>query len=167
MATGVRRPANAVSPDTAVRVRKAYFDCRFGQLHVRTAFPTNGGFDERTTLLCLHCAGGSSRMFDTFLPAMASDRSVYAPDLPGCGESDPASQPAVGEYAAAIADFLDRMRFRQVDLLSCGEGALVAAELAKMKPQLVRKRFELPERDRELLGTQPEALARRAREFLS
>jgi Tol biopolymer transport system component len=29
-----------------VRTRRAYFDCRFGQLHVRTAFPTTGGFDE-------------------------------------------------------------------------------------------------------------------------
>jgi pimeloyl-ACP methyl ester carboxylesterase len=148
-------------------VRRAYFDCRFGQLHVRTAFPANGGFGERATLLCLHCAGASGRMFDAFLPAMATDRSVYAPDMPGCGESDPPPHPAVDGYALAMADFLDSMRFRQIDLLGCGEGALVAAALAKLRPELVRKRFDLPERDKELLGTQAEAIAKRAREFLS
>jgi hypothetical protein len=27
-----------------------YVDCRYGQLHVHTAFPSNGGFDERVPL---------------------------------------------------------------------------------------------------------------------
>ena len=35
--------------DASVRTRRAYFDFRFGQLHVRTAFPTTGGFDEQVT----------------------------------------------------------------------------------------------------------------------
>ena len=41
-------------PSVTVRTRRAYFDCTFGQLHVRTAFPTTGGFDEQVTLFCLH-----------------------------------------------------------------------------------------------------------------
>ena len=46
------------------------------------------------------------------------DRSVYAPDLPGCGESDPTPpKPSIEDYAAALADFLDHMRFRQIDVL--------------------------------------------------
>src|SRR5450631_873571 len=64
----------------AVRTRRAYFDCQFGQLHVRTAFPTTGGFDEGVTLFCLHPSETSSRTFDMFLPEIAGDRSVYAPD---------------------------------------------------------------------------------------
>ena len=60
-----------------VRVRRAYFECRFGQLNVRTAFPESGGFDERTTLLCLHSEPGSSRMFARLLPEIARDRSVF------------------------------------------------------------------------------------------
>jgi len=59
-----------------VRVRRAYFECRFGQLNVRTAFPGSGGFDERTTLLCLHIESGSSRMFARLLPEMAHERSL-------------------------------------------------------------------------------------------
>jgi pimeloyl-ACP methyl ester carboxylesterase len=126
--------------DEEVRVRRAYFECRFGQLHVRTAFPTSGGFDEHTTLLCFHQSPRSGRVFEKFLPAIARDRSVYAPDLPGHGESDPPPQkPAIADYAGAIADFVDSMRFRQIDVLGHQSGALVAAELALLRPEHVRR----------------------------
>ena len=126
--------------DDEVRVRRAYFECRFGQLNVRTAFPASGGFDERTTLLCLHPETGSSRFFARFLPEIAHDRSVYAPDLPGCGESDAPARPgSIADYAAATGDFIDTMHFRQLDVLGCGVGALIAAELALARPQLVRR----------------------------
>src|SRR5579863_6266647 len=91
-------------PPVTVRTRRAYFDCRFGQLHVRTAFPTTGGFDEGVTLFCLHPEDGSSRTFNRFLPEIADDRSVYAPDLPGCGESDPAPALTYADAAGAVAD---------------------------------------------------------------
>ena len=71
---------------------------------------------------------------------MGRDRSVYAPDMPGSGESDPpASRPGVAEYAAALGDFLDTMRFRQIDVLGYQSGSLVAAELAVARPQQVRR----------------------------
>ena len=128
------------SPDGEVRVRRAYFDCRFGQLHVRTAFPTSGGFDEHTTLLCLHRCPRSSRAFAKFLPEMARDRSVYAPDMPGYGESDPPPhRPAIADYAAAMADFIDAMRFREIDVLGHHTGALVATELGILRPEQVRR----------------------------
>src|SRR6266704_4048425 len=76
------------APPLAVRTRRAYFDCKFGQLHVRTAFPTTGGFDEQVTLFCLHPMDASSRAFSGILSELADVRSVYAPDLPGYGESD-------------------------------------------------------------------------------
>jgi pimeloyl-ACP methyl ester carboxylesterase len=91
-------------PQIGVRMRRAYFDCRFGQLHVRTAFPTTGGFDEQVTLVCLHSREGSSRSFARFLPELADERSVYAPDLPGFGESDPAPSPGFADAAHAISD---------------------------------------------------------------
>lgn len=131
--------------DGQVRVRRAYFDCRFGQLNVRTAFPASGGFDERTTLLCVHSERASSRQFGRWLPAIAHDRSVYAPDLPGCGESDPpAHQPSVADYAGALADFAGSMHFRQLDVLGVGGGALIAAELALIAPQMVRHLVIVP-----------------------
>src|SRR5579883_2186816 len=71
---------------------------------------------------------------------MGLDRSVYAPDLPGFGQSDsPPGRPAVADYAAAIGDFCDSMRFRQVDVLGYGSSAFVAAELALARPTEVRR----------------------------
>jgi pimeloyl-ACP methyl ester carboxylesterase len=129
------------SPATAatVRTRRAYFDCRFGQLHVRTGFPTNGGFDEGVALFCLHSQETSSRTFDRFLPEIADDRSVYAPDLPGCGESDPPPQMNYKEAAGAVADLATDLRLRQIDVLGFRFGAGVALELGASRPDLVRR----------------------------
>src|SRR5215469_16355506 len=85
MAKGtVTNRAASVEP----RVRRGYFECRCGQLHVHNAIPPGGGFEEGTPLLCLHQASGSGRVFQKLLVLAGRDRSVYAPDMPGCGESD-------------------------------------------------------------------------------
>src|SRR5262245_58350323 len=126
--------------NTPPRLRRAYFECRHGQLHVHNAIPVGGGFDELTTLICVHGAAGSGRQFLELSKRLGSSRSVYSPDLPGCGESDAAAGAlSVAAYAEAVADFLDSMRFRQVDLLGAGAGAAVAAELAIARPKVVRK----------------------------
>jgi pimeloyl-ACP methyl ester carboxylesterase len=129
------------SPPAAivVRTRRAYFDCKFGQLHVRTAFPTTGGFDEQVTLFCLHPAEGTSRAFDRFLPEIANERSVYAPDMPGFGESDPAPTQNSTDAARAIADLANDLRLRQIDVLGVGFGAAVALDLGAARPELVRR----------------------------
>jgi pimeloyl-ACP methyl ester carboxylesterase len=126
-------------PAEAVRTRRAYFDCRFGQLHVRTAFPATGGFDEQVTLLCLHADRSSSRAFARFLPEIADVRSVYAPDLPGLGESDPSPTSSFAEAAGAISDLADDLRLRQIDLLGIHSGARAALDLAAARPTLVRR----------------------------
>lgn len=122
------------------RLRRAYFECRYGQLHVHNAIPSGGGFDELTTLICLHASSNSGRVFLELSRILGTTRSIYSPDTPGCGESDPPpSQASMGEYAAAIGDFLDSMRFRQVDLLGMHSGAALAAELAIARPNVVRR----------------------------
>jgi pimeloyl-ACP methyl ester carboxylesterase len=126
-------------PQTTVRTRRAYFDFTFGQLHVRTAFPGTGGFDEQITLICLHSREGSSRSFRRFLPEIAVDRPVYAPDLPGFGESDPAPSGTFSDGVRAVLDLTGDLRLRQVDVLGVGFGAAVALELAARDPELVRR----------------------------
>src|SRR5690606_13960567 len=113
---------------------------RLGQIHLSTAYPSGGGFDERTPVICLHHSGGSGRLFAPVLRELGHDRSVYAPDLPGHGSSDPASSKAtVADYAGAIADFIDSLRLRSVDVAGYQLGALIAAELAITRPQLIRR----------------------------
>ncbi|MGH8150434.1 MAG: alpha/beta fold hydrolase [Steroidobacteraceae bacterium] len=121
-------------------IRRGYFECRYGQLHVRNAIPAGGGFDEGTPLLLLHHSPMSGAVFRGLLARLGRDRSVYAPDLPGFGESDPPpSPPSIADYAAALADFLDTMRFRQIDVVGYQSGSLVAAELALARPACVRR----------------------------
>jgi pimeloyl-ACP methyl ester carboxylesterase len=129
-----------VAPRSVVNLRRAYFECRYGQLHVRTGFPSTGGFDEHTPLVLLHDFPRSSRMFVPLLGALGADRSVYAADLPGYGESDaPASRPTVADYAGAIADVIDHLRLRRVDVLGHHAGVAVACELALARAEVVRK----------------------------
>ena len=54
-------PATSAAP-VVPRVRRGYFESRYGQLHVHNASPPGGGFDEGTSLLCLHATprSGSS-----------------------------------------------------------------------------------------------------------
>jgi pimeloyl-ACP methyl ester carboxylesterase len=120
-------------------MRRAYFDCKFGQLHVRTAFPTTGGFDEQVTLICLHSEDATSRTFSRILPELADVRSVYAPDLPGFGESDPSPTQSVADAATAISDLANDLRLRQIDLLGLQSGAEVAMQVACARPELVRR----------------------------
>ncbi|HMN47317.1 MAG TPA: alpha/beta fold hydrolase [Povalibacter sp.] len=124
----------------SVHIRRSYAESRFGQVHVWTAYPSGGGFDERTPLLCLHHAGGSGRFFAPMLRELGADRSVYAIDLPGHGTSDaPTAKFSVAELAGAIGDFLDSLRLRSVDVFGYQLGSLIGAELAIARPQQVRR----------------------------
>jgi pimeloyl-ACP methyl ester carboxylesterase len=136
MPKGPGKPA----PPAAPRVRRGYFESRYGQLHVHNAIPPGGGFDEGTSLLCLHATPRSGASLLPLLGQMGMDRSVYAPDLPGYGYSDPPpARPDIADYANAVGDFCTTMRFRQIDVLGYQTGALVAAELALALPTVVRR----------------------------
>jgi pimeloyl-ACP methyl ester carboxylesterase len=127
-------------PQAAARVRRGYFECRYGQLHLHTAMPSGGGFEEGTPLLCVHDFEGSARIFANLLALAGRDRSVYAPDLPGFGESDPPAGPvALADYALALGDFIDTMRLRSVAVLAVRRGAMVATELALARPAQVTR----------------------------
>jgi len=132
---------------TEPRLRRAYFDCRCGQLHMRYAIPGGGGFDEATTLLCIPGAPGTGRFFAPLLLPLGRDRSVYAPDLPGCGESDgPEGMTAVAT-AEALGDFLDSMHVRHVDLLAHENGVAVATALLQQRPAQIGRVVLSPDTD--------------------
>ena len=135
MATTKRR-ANAGS----AQLRRLYIDCRFGQLHLTTAYPPNGGFDECTPLVFLHAEGGTGADFNRCAALLGIDRSVYAPDLPGSGASDlNAGRATVAGHAGAIADLFDQLQLKEADLIGFGRGAAIAFELAASRPQDVRR----------------------------
>jgi pimeloyl-ACP methyl ester carboxylesterase len=151
-------------PLPAARARRGYFECRYGQLHVHHAMPRGGGFEEGTPLLCLHDLPGSGRVFTRLLPLAGEDRSVYAPDLPGFGESDgPTARPTMADYAAALGDFLDNMRLRTLAVLGLRGGVVPATELALARPAQVSRVILvsvplLTEAERQAARSQPPAL---------
>lgn len=123
-----------------IHLRKMYVDCRYGQLHMHTAFPSSGGFDELTPLVCIAPPGQTGRLFRPLLREFGRDRSVYAPDLPGSGESDaPEHAAGIGEFAAAFVDLCDSLRLRHVDVLGYQLGSLAAVEFALARPDNVRR----------------------------
>jgi pimeloyl-ACP methyl ester carboxylesterase len=125
-------------PEQLARVRRGYFECRFGQLHLHNSMPPGGGFEEGTPVLCIQDLTASARTFAPFMAVAGRDRSVYAPDLPGLGESDPPGPNAtIADYAAALGDFVDTMRIRRLHVLSNRAGALIGAELALSRPEQV------------------------------
>ncbi|MBS0387580.1 MAG: alpha/beta fold hydrolase [Proteobacteria bacterium] len=123
------------------RLRRTYFDCRYGQLHVYQAIPPGGGFDEATALLCIAGAAGEGRFFQALLGPLGADRSIYAPDLPGHGMSDSPTGPIGAEqHSLALLDLLDSLRQRRVDVLAHASGIDVAIALAAARPgALVRR----------------------------
>ena len=129
-------PAGPTPP--AVRVQRSFVTARTGQLHLRRAAPAQG-LGMRPPVVLLHQTPLSGRMFSEFLPYIARDRVVYAPDTPGYGESDPpAAVPQLGDYSDALHDFISDLK-EPVDLVGYHTGALIAAEYAARYPDEVRR----------------------------
>jgi pimeloyl-ACP methyl ester carboxylesterase len=128
------------NPRPPPRVRRAYYDCRYGQLHLHNAIPSGGGFDELTPVICIHGAGQSGRVFLPWLAPLGHERSVYAIDLPGNGESDAAAGVDTAEAAAnAVMDFVDAMRIRRFDLIAREQGCAAASKVLVDRAAAVRR----------------------------
>jgi len=122
------------------RIRRAYYDCRYGQLHLHNAIPAGGGFDELTPVICVHGTGQTGRIFLPLLTPLGYLRSVYAPDMPGTGESDPAPGAGAREAAVnAVLDFVDAMRIRRFDLVAREQGCEAALEVMAQRAAAVRR----------------------------
>jgi pimeloyl-ACP methyl ester carboxylesterase len=102
----------------------------------------------RPPLACLHAATRSSASFTPFLSAMARRRHVLALDTPGHGGSDrPEQRLDIAGYARSLGDALDEALARsdrqggdgKIDLFGHSTGALIAVELARRRPERVRR----------------------------
>ena len=123
-----------------MRVRRAYADGAFGQIHYRIARPDKDG--GRTPVACLHMSPKSGRSFTRVLEALSADRIAMAPDYPGYGASDPAPpEPhvAIADYARAVWTAADAAGLQAVDLVGIHTGSLVAVECARQQPGRARR----------------------------
>ncbi|MFO7324294.1 MAG: alpha/beta fold hydrolase [Pseudomonadota bacterium] len=134
------RPGKHQETAPQPRLRRAYYDCRYGQLHLHNAIPPGGGFDELTSVICLHDEGETGGVFLPAMQSLGARRSVYAPDLPGTGGTDPApGVPPVEAAVNMVCDFLDSMRLRTVDVVARGRASAVALKLVAQRGDAVRR----------------------------
>lgn len=120
--------------DPAPRLRAGYVDHREGQLHLRVA-----GSGPGPPLLLLHDLPGSAAAVEALGLALATDRRVLMPDLPGCGESDAQAAATAQRSAAALLAALDRLQVAAADLYAEQLAAPLALELAALAPGRVRR----------------------------
>jgi pimeloyl-ACP methyl ester carboxylesterase len=124
-------PSGIRLPDPLARARagetRGYVALPHGQLHLRRFGTGNGA---RPVLLLHECPGSSSGVRD-LAAALGTDRTVYAVDLPGVGESDPLPAPDVAHHAAALLQMLDALGLTQVDLVAEFTSVPFAVELAR------------------------------------
>jgi pimeloyl-ACP methyl ester carboxylesterase len=95
---------------------------------------------EGEPIVLLHGLGASRAVWKRVAPALAADRLVLAPDLPGFGESEPAGTGFDLERAARkLALALEKRAGKPFDLVGNSLGGAVAIQLAVLRPELVRR----------------------------
>lgn len=126
-----RAPSGLRLPDPLARERttetRGYVSLPHGQIHLRRF----GMGRQRPVLLLHECPGSSSGLRD-LAAALAQERCVYAPDLPGIGESDALPVPDVAGYVAALLQMLDALGLTQVDVVAEFSAVPFAVEMARV-----------------------------------
>lgn len=107
---------------------------------VRLHYATLGEPSRKTPLVLLHGLNDSHLAWKRVAPALASDRRVFMPDLPGSGLSDrPDASYELGWHAKMIEKWLDRMGLEKVDLVGHSFGGGVAQRLLLDCPERIRR----------------------------
>lgn len=120
---------------------KAYVDLQWGQMHLLQAMPHQ--MTERT-LVCFPPNPFSGNYYRQLMASLATDRRVVALDYPGLGQSDAsATWRTVGDLAEIMIDAIEAARLtddhhQSIDVCGYHTGAMVAAEVAIRRPDLVR-----------------------------
>jgi pimeloyl-ACP methyl ester carboxylesterase len=92
-------------------------------------------------VLLAHGSHGSWLHWIRNIDALAAERTVWAPDLPGFGESAMPPQQDHDAISAVIAEGLGRLvaPALPIDVIGFSYGGVVAAHLAARRPELVRR----------------------------
>ncbi|MAR79483.1 MAG: hypothetical protein CMM18_04565 [Rhodospirillaceae bacterium] len=122
------------------KIKKLYMNSLHGQLHYRKS----GKKTSHPPLVCFHMSPNSGKIYENFIEEISKDRLVFAPDTPGFGESDPPKkEPSIDDYAETMANFIDNLGLKQVDLIGYHTGSITCIALANSRPDLVRKIIQI------------------------
>jgi pimeloyl-ACP methyl ester carboxylesterase len=90
----------------------------------------------------LYCHAAAGLRWDDFLDGLARHFTVYAPELPGTGDSDPHDiyqLDSLWDLVLVLGDVLDALELQGVPLVGHSFGGMVAAELAAHWPERFSK----------------------------
>lgn len=119
------------------RILRDYVDGPFGQIHF---YHAGNPKSPKTPLVLFHPTAVSGAYYRDFMLEMSKDRYVIAFDTPGYGKSDPPAQPqGMTSLASALADATDALGLKKFDVLGYHTGCYIAAEMAILRPTLVRR----------------------------
>lgn len=113
---------------------RGYVDLPHGQVHVRRF----GGGDGRP-LLMLHDAPGSSARLEPLARALATDRVVVVPDLPGVGESSALPEADMAGLSSVLIAIAGQLGWGEFDLYAEHLSARLAIDLAARAPGTCRR----------------------------
>jgi pimeloyl-ACP methyl ester carboxylesterase len=127
-------PPDLPRPDSSTGIEKDFVDIGDRQIFVRSC-----GSSTDPAILVLHDAPGSSLALEATIEALGANHRVYAPDLPGCAESDPfpADAPSIADYVDAVKAVCAHYALEKLVVYGIGFGASVAVALAGAMPELV------------------------------
>lgn len=100
---------------------------------------TDGTDGAGVPVLLLHGVPETSSCWRDVAPALAADRRVLAPDLPGLGGSTFPGPYDMTTVAHQVAALLDAEGIARVDVVGHDWGGVVALGLAGVRPDLVRR----------------------------
>jgi len=137
-----RAPATARASSS--QLTRRYVGAPGRQVHLIEGGRRGDPVPSRPPLACLHAAPCSGASFTPFLNAMAQRRHVLALDTPGYGGSDrPEQRLDIAGYAEILGETLDAALQgggdEPLDLFGHSTGALIAVELARRRPERVRR----------------------------
>ncbi len=89
-------------------------------------------------LVLLHGVGDNALIWRWVLPALARTHQVYAPDLPGSGDSGkPDSDYSPAFFTKFLSDFLDALEIESATIIGNSLGGLAGLRLSLSQPQRV------------------------------
>ena len=113
-------------------MKRGYADVSFGQVHYRVQ--GNG-----KPLILVHQSPRSSFEYRDLVTELSKTYTVYAPDNPGNGMSDPLplKAPTMRDYAAALLEFMDAVNIKDTALYGYHTGGSITAAAAALYPDRI------------------------------
>ena len=95
-------------------------------------------------IILIHGLGGSAESWTALMPLLSKAYLVYAPDLPGFGQTPMAPEGvSIGTYVRYLERFLDCLGYPRVTLVGNSLGGWIAARFAVEHPERVDRLYLL------------------------